>query len=67
MLCAGDTLNDLSMLESGLPAVAVGNSEADLKARLDGCETVYHARAHGAAGIIEAIAALDLHDTPKGA
>lgn len=67
VLCAGDTLNDLSMLESGLPAVAVGNSEADLKARLDGCETVYHARAHGAAGIIEAIAALDLHDTPKGA
>ncbi|MGR3369484.1 MAG: HAD-IIB family hydrolase [Sagittula sp.] len=67
VLCAGDTLNDLSMLESGLPAVAVGNSETDLKARLDGCKTVYHAQAHGAAGIIEAIAALQLHDTPKGA
>jgi HAD superfamily hydrolase (TIGR01484 family) len=27
VLAAGDTLNDLSMLVSGLPAVAVGNSE----------------------------------------
>ncbi|MBP0482537.1 HAD-IIB family hydrolase [Sagittula salina] len=65
VLCAGDTLNDLSMLISGLPAVAVGNSEPDLVARLDGHET-YRAKAHGAAGILEAIAALDLHDTPKG-
>ncbi|WP_425071252.1 HAD-IIB family hydrolase [Sagittula sp. S175] len=65
VLCAGDTLNDLSMLVSGLPAVAVGNSEPDLVARLDGHE-VYRADAHGAAGILEAIAALDLHPTPKG-
>ncbi|GAA4218769.1 HAD superfamily hydrolase (TIGR01484 family) [Sagittula marina] len=65
VLCAGDTLNDLSMLVCGLPAVAVGNSEPDLVARLDGHDT-YRAKAHGAAGILEAIAALDLHDTPKG-
>ncbi|MFW2588105.1 HAD-IIB family hydrolase [Sagittula sp. SSi028] len=63
-LCAGDTMNDLSMLVSGLPAVAVGNSEADLLAQLT--DDVYRARAHGAAGILEAIDALDLHDTPKG-
>ncbi len=67
VLCAGDTLNDLSMLASGLPAVAVGNSETALKQRLEGHETVYHARAEGAAGILEAIAALELHDIPKGA
>ncbi|ETA53892.1 HAD family hydrolase [Ponticoccus alexandrii] len=67
VLCAGDTLNDLSMLASGLPAVAVGNSEPALVAELADCATVYRAEAHGAAGIMEAIAALDLHDIPKGA
>ena len=66
VLAAGDTLNDLSMLMSGLKAVAVGNSETALKQRLDGCETVYHAKAFGAAGILEAIDAFDLHDIPKG-
>lgn len=67
LLCAGDTLNDLSMLISGLNAVAVGNSETALVQRLQGTDSVYHATAHGAAGILEAIAALDLHDAPKGA
>ncbi|MFT6773317.1 MAG: hydroxymethylpyrimidine pyrophosphatase-like HAD family hydrolase [Paracoccaceae bacterium] len=67
VLAAGDTLNDLSMLESGLQAVAVGNSEPALIARLRGLPSVHHARAHGAAGILEAIAAFDLHDIPKGA
>lgn len=67
VLCAGDTLNDLSMLISGLNAVAVGNSEPALKSKLSGCETVYSANAHGAGGIIEAINALDLHTAPKGA
>ncbi|WP_068305127.1 HAD family hydrolase [Pararhodobacter sp. CCB-MM2] len=67
VLCAGDTLNDLSMLASGLPAVAVGNSEPLLTHQLEGIETVYHARAHGAAGILEAIAALELHTIPQEA
>ncbi|WP_339112976.1 HAD-IIB family hydrolase [Thioclava sp. GXIMD2076] len=66
VLCAGDTLNDLSMLVCGLNAVAVGNSEAALMAGVTGCETVYSAKAHGAGGIMEAINALDLHDAPKG-
>ncbi|MCA0045093.1 HAD-IIB family hydrolase [Celeribacter litoreus] len=66
VLCAGDTMNDLSMLISGLKAVAVGNSETALTQRLHGYERVYHAEAHGAAGILEAIAAFDLHDIPKG-
>jgi HAD superfamily hydrolase (TIGR01484 family) len=67
VLCAGDTLNDLSMLVCGLPAVAVGNAEPALRAELAGCDTVYLAEDHGAAGILEAIAALGLHDIPKGA
>ncbi|PJE26632.1 Mannosylfructose-phosphate phosphatase [Pseudooceanicola marinus] len=67
VLCAGDTLNDLSMLASGLPAVAVGNSETALTDRLNGLDSVHHAHAHGAAGILEAIAAFDLHDIPENA
>ncbi|AVW92792.1 HAD-IIB family hydrolase [Celeribacter baekdonensis] len=66
VLCAGDTMNDLSMLISGLPSVAVGNSETALMQRLHDIDTVYHAKAHGAAGILEAIAAFELHDIPKG-
>lgn len=66
VLCAGDTMNDLSMLISGLNAVAVGNSETALMQRLHDTDTVYHAKAHGAAGILEAITAFELHDTPKG-
>ncbi|MEM6743577.1 MAG: HAD family hydrolase [Pseudomonadota bacterium] len=64
VLAAGDTLNDRSMLASGLPAVAVGNSEAPLLQALTGIPTVHRARAHGAGGILEAIAALDLHPSP---
>ncbi|MEL6264586.1 MAG: HAD-IIB family hydrolase [Pseudomonadota bacterium] len=66
VLAAGDTLNDLSMLASGLPAVAVGGSEAPLLAALDGHDHVHRARAIGAAGIAEAIAALGLHNNPPG-
>ena len=67
VLCAGDTMNDLSMLISGLNAVAVGNSEPALVQKIDDCSTVYHATAHGAAGIMEAINALNLHEAPTSA
>lgn len=63
VLAAGDTLNDFSLLTCGVPAVAVGNSEAALKSALAGDSDVYHARANGAAGIMEAISALNLHPT----
>ncbi len=66
VLCAGDTLNDLSMLECGLPAVAVGGSEAALLDRVAPLSHVYIAKGVGAAGILEAVAELDLHDTPEG-
>jgi len=58
-LVAGDTLNDLSMLSLGLPAVAVGNSEPDLVAALEGQDHVHFASGEGAAGIAEAILAFD--------
>lgn len=66
VLCAGDTLNDLSMLECGLPAVAVGNSEPALIERVAHLEHLHMAHAHGAAGILEAIRAFGMHDLPEG-
>jgi HAD superfamily hydrolase (TIGR01484 family) len=57
VLTAGDTLNDLSMLALGLPAVAVGNSEPALLEALKGKDHVHFAKGHGAAGIAEAILA----------
>lgn len=54
-LVAGDTLNDLSMLELGLPAVAVGGSETALIDRIQGLDHVHRAKGVGVAGIAEAI------------
>lgn len=55
VLVAGDTLNDLSMLDLGLPAVAVGGSEPALVAALQGRPHVHFAREEGVGGIAEAI------------
>jgi HAD superfamily hydrolase (TIGR01484 family) len=67
VLAAGDTLNDLSMLICGLPAVAVGNSEPALLAELPDAPHIHRATAHGAGGIMEAIAAFRLHPDIKEA
>jgi HAD superfamily hydrolase (TIGR01484 family) len=67
VLVAGDTLNDLSMLECGLPAVAVGGAEPALLQRVSDLPHVHTARAHGAGGILEAIDAFALHPIPEGA
>jgi len=66
VLAAGDTMNDLSMLVSGLPAVAVGGSEPALIDRVAAHDFVYRAEAQGAGGILEAVAAFNLHPIPKG-
>lgn len=66
VLVAGDTLNDLSMLASGLPAVAVGNSEPALLDELRQLKDVHIAEAHGVSGIAEAILAKGLFQ-PKAA
>lgn len=54
-LVAGDTLNDLSMLTMGLPAVAVGGSEQGLIDRVADLDHVLVAKGEGVAGIAEAI------------
>ncbi len=54
-LVAGDTLNDLSMLTLGLPAVAVGGSEPALIREVAPLEHVHKAEGIGVAGIAEAI------------
>lgn len=64
VLAAGDTLNDLSMLECGLPAVAVGGAEQALIDRVAPLPHVHVAEAIGAAGILEAVARLEMHETP---
>jgi hydroxymethylpyrimidine pyrophosphatase-like HAD family hydrolase len=56
VLVAGDTLNDLAMLASGLPAVVVGNAEAALLAALPRSDRIVRATAHGCDGILEALA-----------
>ena len=61
VLVAGDTMNDATMLETGLPAVAVGGSERALLDRVAHLSHVHVADAVGAGGILEAIAALSLH------
>lgn len=55
VLVAGDTMNDLSMLKMGLPAVAVGGSEPALIAEVADLDHVHTAQDEGAAGIAEAI------------
>lgn len=66
VLVAGDTLNDFSMLASGLPGVVVGGAERALVARLSGLNTVYGARRSGAGGILEAIAIFNLFPLSRG-
>jgi HAD superfamily hydrolase (TIGR01484 family) len=61
VLAAGDTLNDLSMLQAGVPAVAVGGSEAPLLEALPEADHIHRAEAIGAAGILEAITHFNLH------
>jgi HAD superfamily hydrolase (TIGR01484 family) len=63
-LVAGDTLNDLSMLELGLPAVAVGGSEAALIERIRGAAHVHCAEGVGVLGIAEAILKFDFLSQP---
>lgn len=60
VLCAGDTMNDLSLFETGLRSVAVGNAEAALREAIARLDNVYSARRHGAGGIFEALSHFQL-------
>ena len=54
VLVAGDTLNDLAMLQLPIPAVAVGNADEQLCAELKLDATTHLAERTGAGGILEA-------------
>ena len=58
VLVAGDTMNDLSLFETGLRGVAVANSEPDLVSRVSSMENTTISRGNGAAGIHEVIETL---------
>lgn len=55
VLCAGDTMNDLSLFHTGLKGVAVGNAEPRLREAVSELDNVYCASREGAGGILEAI------------
>lgn len=56
-LVAGDTLNDLSLFETGLAGVAVSNSEAGLVQAVRARTNVYLSTDPGAAGVLDALRA----------
>lgn len=64
VLVAGDTLNDLSMFETGLHGALVGGAEPELLAATAHLPRAHRCRHIGAGGIIEAIHAHALHPTP---
>jgi hydroxymethylpyrimidine pyrophosphatase-like HAD family hydrolase len=55
VLVAGDTMNDLSLFETGFKGVAVGNSEPALRTAVRDMPNVYCSEHTGAAGISDAI------------
>ncbi|MFN3716210.1 MAG: HAD family hydrolase [Thiobacillus sp.] len=54
-LVAGDTLNDLSMFDTRLAGVAVGNREPGLDAAIREHANVYRSPLPGAAGVLDAL------------
>ncbi len=63
VLVAGDTLNDLSMLISGFPAVVVGGAEPALLEQLPESDRIMRATAPGCDGILEALELLGVEVT----
>jgi HAD superfamily hydrolase (TIGR01484 family) len=55
VLVAGDTLNDLSMFQTGLHGAVVGGAEQELLDATRDLPLAYHCRMPGAGGILEAI------------
>lgn len=64
VVVAGDSLNDLALLEAGFAGVVVGNCEQGLRDRVCELEHLYMARGEGAAGILEGLRHLGW--LPKG-
>jgi len=55
VVVAGDSLNDLSMFETELKGVVVGNGEAGLKQAVAEMSSVFVARRQGAGGILQGL------------
>ncbi len=55
VLVAGDTLNDLSLMQTGYKGVVVNNAEPALKKAVASHKTIYHAEKTGPGGILEAM------------
>jgi len=64
VLVAGDTLNDLSMFETGLHGAVVGESEQGLLNATRDMPRALQCALPGTGGIAEAIREFDLHPTP---
>jgi len=55
VLVAGDTLNDLSLMQTGYRGVVVNNGEPALKKAVASHSTIFHAKETGPSGILEAM------------
>lgn len=54
-ITCGDSLNDLSLFQTGLKSIAVGNSEPKLIAEIKKLNNVYHSSFPGLLGIIDGL------------
>lgn len=54
-ITAGDSLNDLSLFQTGLKGIAVGNSEPKLVAEIKNLSNVYHSSFPGLLGVIDGL------------
>lgn len=63
-LVAGDTLNDLSLFETGLAGVAVANSEPALLDAIAHLRHIHHSPRVGAAGVLDALQSFHGRETP---
>jgi len=64
VLVAGDTLNDLSLFETGLTGVAVANSEPALVDAVRSMPRVQRSAQPGAAGVLEALTRFEARRQP---
>ncbi len=55
VVTCGDTLNDLSLFQTGLKGIAIGNSEPELVNKIQTMPNVYHSLETGAMGIWEGL------------
>lgn len=55
VMVAGDTINDLSMYETGYNGVVLNNAETPLKDKTKSLDNVYFSKGNGTDGILEAL------------